>query len=71
MIVRNNKRWLKIIAMGKRAPRHNVGVYCIVNFDFSKCKTLNVRFKRVKLSKKKMNRRYSNRLLCNIGPGRY
>ncbi|SAL03441.1 hypothetical protein AWB81_06416 [Caballeronia arationis] len=71
MIVRNNKRWLKVIAMGKRAPRHNVGVYCIVNFDFSKVKTLEVRFKRTKLGAKHKNRRWSNRLCCHISPGRY
>jgi hypothetical protein len=71
MIVKNNKRWLKVIAMGKRAPRHNVGVYGPAFYDYSKCKTLNVRFTRAKLGKKRINRRWSNRLCCHISPGRY
>jgi hypothetical protein len=71
MIVKNNKRWLSLIGMGKRAPRHNVGVYGPAFYDYTKCKTLQVRFKRTKLKAKHTNRRWSNRLCCHISPGRY
>jgi hypothetical protein len=69
MIVRNNGYWQRLIAMGKRCPKHNVGVTCPVNFDFSKVSTLRVTFARIKLRKHKS--KFRNRLHCMISPGRY
>lgn len=81
MIVKNNGYWLRCIAMGKRSPRHNVGTYGPVNFDFSKCKTLKVEFTRYKPSAKTIARRIrqgrspkakvDGQLMCHISPGRY
>lgn len=81
MIIRNNARWRKIIAMkGKRHPRigANVGVTCRVNYDWS-CKTIDVEFWRVKATpqmiakwaKRGIRPPQAGKRFCHIRPGRY
>lgn len=81
MIVKNNGYWLRCIAMGKRSPRKNVGTHGPVNFDWSSCKTLQVKFYRYKPSARTIQRRIredrsprakvDGQLMCHISPGRY
>jgi hypothetical protein len=80
MIVKNNARWRKVIAMGKRSPRigANVGTMSRVNYDW-RCKTLRVEFWRVKATpgmiakwaKKGKRPPQAGKRFCHISPGKY